>query len=151
MYASKNAHSLDAIHAAVAEYKDKKTISFYLDTYFIPFIFDWKMQGSKIIGTMIIVEKKPEDIGHKLLRDTMPSEKKGLGDKNKIEEDTTPKIQITPKAIAAINYFADCLLSDLRRRLAETEYLSLIKLSRREFLTNRPRSIDGDRLDTNPP
>jgi hypothetical protein len=112
---------LKSLHTALAEFYKKNSINYRHNSFFVPMQFDWMQKGTKLIGSVIIMDpnRSSDDI---------------LATTGKEQNDVkTSKMIVSAKSTKAINSFANSFVCELRARYSDKEFKSLIELSKLYF------------------
>lgn len=99
------------LHWALAELYSKVTINFRMNSFFVPILYNWMQKGSKVVGTVIILN---------------PSQKR----QTTVNDVNTSKMVVSARLTKQVNTFTNAFFCDLRHRHTKKELDSLIKLSK---------------------
>lgn len=99
------------LHLALGEVFRKTTINYRLNSFYVPIFYNWMQKGSKVIGTVIILD---------------PSGKKEAT----VNDVNTSKMVVSARSTKHINSFANAFFCDLNRQFVSKEFKGLVHLSR---------------------
>lgn len=126
MFEVREMPTLRNLHGALGEFYKKNGINYRWNTFFVPVVYDWMRKGSKLIGSVIIMDPSRNTDG--ILQTT------------KMEKvDSKPsKMIISSKSTKVVNSFANSFVCELQARYSDKEFRSLITLSKPTFIRQEP-------------
>lgn len=110
MFEVRESKIVSHLHLALGEVFQKSTINYRLNSFYVPILYNWMQKGSKIIGTVIIVD---------------PSGKREAT----VNDVNTSKMVVSARSTKHINSFANAFVCDLKHHFVSKEFRGLVSLS----------------------